>query len=318
MFSLDYRVARDIDEQANSISGWSQTYEQLSPGTFLGHTVDLCFNDIQLFRETTHQHLYQTGCSRPGCYVLGVPIAMKGRAVFSGQALDRDHLMVLRGNDALDFCAPRYFDVVALVLPTEPLRQFAMQVANLDLLQGFHSGVRSPDPCVVSSWRTFLLSVLDSVCTTPHQLNHPNLRRALSQEIFWNLTNVIESLQSAISPPPVPLSRRQVISQARDYLEEHIDEPVTITDLCLTLNVSRRTLQYSFKDLLDINPIRYFKVIRLNNARRDLRARNVDETTVGDIAAKWGFWHFSRFSSEYCQMFGELPSVTLQNSVLRY
>lgn len=26
---------------------------------------------------------------------------------------------------------------------------------------------------------------------------------------------------------------------------------------------------------------------------------------------KWGFWHLSQFSKDYCDLFGELPSITL-------
>ncbi|GHU15365.1 hypothetical protein AGMMS50225_28560 [Betaproteobacteria bacterium] len=34
--------------------------------------------------------------------------------------------------------------------------------------------------------------------------------------------------------------------------------------------------------------------------------------TVGDIAARWGFWHLSHFAADYKEMFGELPSDTLR------
>jgi len=36
---------------------------------------------------------------------------------------------------------------------------------------------------------------------------------------------------------------------------------------------------------------------------------------VADIAARWGFWHPSRFASEYKSLFGELPSATLKAAV---
>jgi len=52
-FSFAHRVCRDIDEQANSINGWEQTYAQLSAGNFSGYTIDLCFDNVQVFRETT-------------------------------------------------------------------------------------------------------------------------------------------------------------------------------------------------------------------------------------------------------------------------
>jgi AraC family ethanolamine operon transcriptional activator len=35
---------------------------------------------------------------------------------------------------------------------------------------------------------------------------------------------------------------------------------------------------------------------------------------IGDVAARWGFWHFSQFSADYRRMFGELPSETLRGA----
>jgi AraC family ethanolamine operon transcriptional activator len=34
---------------------------------------------------------------------------------------------------------------------------------------------------------------------------------------------------------------------------------------------------------------------------------------VTDIAMRLGFWEMGRFASDYRDMFGELPSVTLRN-----
>jgi AraC family ethanolamine operon transcriptional activator len=80
------------------------------------------------------------------------------------------------------------------------------------------------------------------------------------------------------------------------------------------LDISRRTLQYSFQEVLDLNPVKFLRVMRLNGVRRVLRAADPQNDTVGDVAARWGFWHLSRFAADYREMFGELPSDTLKKS----
>jgi AraC family ethanolamine operon transcriptional activator len=49
--------------------------------------------------------------------------------------------------------------------------------------------------------------------------------------------------------------------------------------------------------------------------RGELLSRSAD--TVGDVAARWGFWHLSRFAADYRQHFGELPSATRARGATR-
>ena len=93
------------------------------------------------------------------------------------------------------------------------------------------------------------------------------------------------------------------------FLQQHHDEPVTITQLCDIANVSRRTLQYSFETVLGISPLQYLRVSRLNGVRRKLMT-SAQQHSIADIAAQWGFWHLSQFAKDYKQLFGELPSQT--------
>jgi AraC family ethanolamine operon transcriptional activator len=93
-------------------------------------------------------------------------------------------------------------------------------------------------------------------------------------------------------------------------LDHHLDEAVTVTQLCEIANVSRRTLQYSFESILGVSPIQYLRISRLNGVRRSLVQAQQGQA-VSDIAAQWGFWHLSQFAKDYKQLFGETPSKTL-------
>lgn len=61
---------------------------------------------------------------------------------------------------------------------------------------------------------------------------------------------------------------------------------------------------------MQISPVTYLRTMRLNRVRSELR--QCPASTVGDVAARWGFWHLSRFAREYRALFGELPSATLK------
>ncbi len=110
-------------------------------------------------------------------------------------------------------------------------------------------------------------------------------------------------------------SHESIIRQSIDFLKSNSYEPIHVLDLCWALNVGLRTLYYAFREFYGISPIRYLRLLRYAKARRDLINADPERTTVTDIAAKWRFWHFGRFSVEYKAIYGESPSDTLNKGM---
>ena len=102
----------------------------------------------------------------------------------------------------------------------------------------------------------------------------------------------------------------EIVQRSERILQERVEEPQTVLDLCVALRCSRRTLQTSFQRVANVTPIEYLRSVRLNGVRRLLRSTSQDELMVGDAAAQWGFTHPSYFAREYRDLFGELPSQT--------
>jgi len=75
--------------------------------------------------------------------------------------------------------------------------------------------------------------------------------------------------------------------------------------------VSERTLHYAFREVRGLTPMAYFKAVRLNAVRQELKTAAADWATVREIAQRWGFWHPGEFAAAYRRLFGELPSQTL-------
>jgi AraC family ethanolamine operon transcriptional activator len=90
-----------------------------------------------------------------------------------------------------------------------------------------------------------------------------------------------------------------------------LGEPLSLLDLCRELGVSERTLHYAFQEVRGLSPMAYFRAIRLNAVRQELKAAAANMATVHEIAQRWGFWHTGEFAAAYRRLFGELPSQTL-------
>lgn len=98
---------------------------------------------------------------------------------------------------------------------------------------------------------------------------------------------------------------------------EMINVP-SVIELCERLQVSRRTLQNSFRSVAETTPLNYLRSVRLNGVRRLLMSTRACELSIGDAAAQWGFYHLSHFAAEYQELFAELPSHTARATIAGY
>ncbi|MEN9486213.1 MAG: hypothetical protein RJB37_4093 [Pseudomonadota bacterium] len=316
LYSMVRRETHDADEQAQCLRDWEQVYEQLSPGQFEGRFMEICFRGIQLFREVTNQSVHEEGLMRAGDRVLGVPVAMQGQGYFCGRPITSDAIMTMGGGDALAFTAPEHFDVVAVSIPSQVLAQYARDIEQRDIERELlHRPVIHASRECVNEFRGFLLTALDSVSRTPAMLKYAAMQKGLEQALLSSVVKAVDGVVSAADRcASSPTHRHRLVARAQDHMREHVEEPLTVEDLCRALKVSRRTLQYSFQEVLQLNPVSYLRAMRLNGVRRMLKSGGPERQSVQDIAARWGFWHLSHFANDYRRMFGELPSETLRNA----
>jgi AraC-like DNA-binding protein len=56
----------------------------------------------------------------------------------------------------------------------------------------------------------------------------------------------------------------------------------------------------------------YVRQVRLARAHAELRAADPDQTTVAEVARRWGFPRAGRFAARYRARYGVPPSRTLR------
>jgi AraC family ethanolamine operon transcriptional activator len=234
-----------------------------------------------------------------------------GAALFRGQPVDVDTMVTLGGKDELDFYTPRGFDILGLVVDEKGLEAHARCVEHRDVAFIFvGQGTLRPGSERLDELRRLLLSVLQSLDANPTALQYRQTQRVLEQSLLSAVVATVPD-NDASPRPPTP-NRRHIVDAAKAFMNARIAEPITVADVCVELGVCRRTLQYSFQDVLGINPVRFLRALRLNGVRRDLRNAATPANSVQDMAAKWGFWHLGHFVTDYKRMFGELPSETVR------
>lgn len=112
---------------------------------------------------------------------------------------------------------------------------------------------------------------------------------------------------------PVRGSAPWQVRRAEQYIEAHWDQPITVEALALVTNSSARSVFHSFKQSRGYSPMAFVKHVRLRHARTML-LKPSPATSVTDVAFACGFSNLGHFAKDYCTLFGERPSQTLNTA----
>jgi AraC-like DNA-binding protein len=126
------------------------------------------------------------------------------------------------------------------------------------------------------------------------------------------ITNLILAMHADGSLPAQGVALPNYVRRAMNFIEHNLCSHLDSDDIVAASGVGARTLYAGFRRFCGIGPVAWHRNRRLEQARRDLLASRSGTSTVTDIALKWGFTHFGRFSGYYCSAFGETPTDTLR------
>lgn len=140
-----------------------------------------------------------------------------------------------------------------------------------------------------------------------------HLQRQIGEVLAFSLLEFHESNHSqALRESSEKMVVPAVVRMIEEFLEEHAQEPLTISKIARHAGVTARTVQLSFQRFRGLTPMQFLKEIRLQRVRAELETEQHADVQVSSTALKWGFTHLGRFSSDYKQRFGESPSTTLK------
>lgn len=160
---------------------------------------------------------------------------------------------------------------------------------------------------------TAVITHLQRVATDPATADSPLLAATGADYLA---ATVLATMSTTAVTDAAAADRRdahpETVRRAVAYLESHLHEDVTITQVAAAAFVTPRALQLAFRRHLGTTPLRYLRRLRLAGAHEDLRAAVAgDGQTVATIAYRWGFAHPGRFAIAYREHYGRPPSEVL-------
>lgn len=307
---------KDVFEQAAALPFWSQNYIQLDKGSFSGSVTSVSNGNMQIFRESMNRAVDQLASAPENCYVIGLPTIVEGEAQWRGHQLRKNSLITLNKNAELLFRTAHTSEICAAVITEERLAQYATEVEQLNLTDLMLNV--NPVALIPQHTTNKLLSAL----FIGTEYMSKNIETIDVNRVWRHLEDNLLSacLQSLIEANKLEVRNyenrvhRHVVNRVKNLTLSITVEPITISEICIELNISRRTLNHAFCKVLGITPVAYMRNIRLHRIRSEFQESPEKVMSIAHTASKWGFWHMSLFARYYRELFGECPSETLEKA----
>jgi AraC family ethanolamine operon transcriptional activator len=295
----------DVDAMAASPLAWNQEYEQIGRGRFDGHLTQLLLGQLQLGRLVWSPGILQRGSAPTGTWVFGLPLSAEGTLHVRRRPVRPGELIAATSQDDVGFAATGRTDAMVVVLPTLLIDRWMQARRGVEKLDVNLPSPRWQVPADEIGRRASALSGL-----LQHLTRQPDdaLGNGLSQVEARIFDVILDMIPSAEVIEPLH-SRARIAREVLKVIKDRLDDPPSITELCVAVGARERTLHLSCVEAFGRPPAMLLSELRLNAAYRAL-SRPVHDASVTVIAALYGFTHFGRFAAIYRRQFGELPSVT--------
>ena len=140
-------------------------------------------------------------------------------------------------------------------------------------------------------------------------------RRRVARSLEASITKAMIGCLTEVGSVARLAGRRlhaNIMKRFTDFVEANPNEPLHLAEICAAVGAPERLLRACCEEHLGMGPIRYLWLRRMHLAHQALLHHGPATATVTGIAIEFGFWELGRFSVQYRERFGELPSQTLR------
>jgi len=102
----------------------------------------------------------------------------------------------------------------------------------------------------------------------------------------------------------------------QDYIHQHLDEDITLEDICKAAQYSKWHSFRIFKELFHKTPFEYIRALRLTNAARNIKSDS--DANILNVAMAVGFASHEGFTKAFQRYFGVNPGKYRDHIPMRY
>ena len=292
---------------------WETADVQLDPGPLNARIAYASTGDATVYHERFGAGIRAGGSIGRGYIAFCTPGRPSVGARWWGSSHPAGTLPFARGNEEIDTLFPARHNHTVLLIQDHVFRRIyeavtATEPKFLDRPGNLVSIERKGIARLESDWNR-LIHGTDDATTCPEMADLDGFSSSAVEALS-------ESIGARARIHQASTANRSIVRRAIE-LDATSDGRMSVLDLCLQLHVSKRSLEYAFKDQLHLSPAAYFAIKRLNECRERLIHADPETTTVTQVANECGFSELGRFAGRFHRFFGEYPSQTLKRNPTR-
>ncbi len=304
--SVRFHSAEETEEALKGMVFSNYELRQLGRGSFRCDLTATLTSEGLALSQRFERGFYTPLHTPDGMVSLLAASTAGGDVIASGDAVSNGKLIVQTPETVVDVTAPDLAGCEAFCVPTSRFYSLADRLCpeGRSIRPGEMVAVAG-DSARLSRLRHAIIDLVTHPELDPRHERQANL---IAETIAWMSDSATQWRPQGF---PVNGERAKIALRARDYMEDHLSEPLRMDDLCREIGVGLRRMQRAFADYFQISPYVYVKKTRLDRTHRALRSGDPETHSVAAVAVDNGFSHLGRFSTVYRETFGELPSETL-------
>jgi AraC family ethanolamine operon transcriptional activator len=299
-------VASDVEELNCAVWPWDLVMRQLSMGRLDSRLNFVQLDGLLVNRERWSHRVFATGTTPPG-YLAVAGSCTERTFTWCGAEVDPCHVACGFGKTETEFLTPDRSDHWVLLVPLDRITDRIGEAAVADAARQRH--ILPCDPTASRHIRACVEAVHGTFQRNEHLLDDHRLVDAAVSGLLDSVGTLLIGAHPE-GGPSTPRKRYLACRRAL-HLADELANPISVPELAKAVGVSRRVLERGFQETVGVSPQRYLRWSRMNRLHRELRAAHSPGATVTRLAQCWGFTELGRMAGEYRQLFGELPSETL-------
>ena len=300
----------EFDEFIEVTAAWDIDFRQIGSGRLNASLAQVVGESWSLAKARFDRPAYQQGVAVPGMRTFAILDPNAPDCDWCGRSFASDIMVIFAKDGEFRSISPAGFDVYTLSFSDQQLSAACERLGIPDISGKleFTDSIVQLDPVSSSRLRHLVDDSLEALCFS-------SLRSAGDAGSDYFRDEVAEHLVLALAagsplePSPSQRVRSLAVNRALEAIEAGLEHGVSVREVAEMSRMSRRTLEYAFRDRFGVSPKALINSERLIRVRRDLLVRP-KEIPISDVANRWGFWHIGQFASDYRRQFGELPSQT--------